>query len=165
MYDDAREFPLRPSLLSGQPAQSVWLAIVIMWLSLPPSAWTTWGRLDNNGQEREVWQLGWCGGAGKRGGSVLRVTGYVYLFHITVSGTLTGTGTQTIGSFLLRSRNADTEEFAVNLGKFLRWRKASLPPSFMGSSWCIALKHIGLKCSRVLCVWNNTDIFSSVLCY
>ena len=58
-----------------------------------------------------------------------------------------------------------TEEFAVNLGKFLRWRKASLPPSFMGSSWCIALKHIGLKCSRVLCVWNNTDIFCSVLCY
>jgi hypothetical protein len=63
-----------------------------------------------------------------RAGSLLRVTGYVYLFHITVSGTLIGTGTQAIRSlcccYLILIL---TEEFAVDLGKFLRWGKASFP--------------------------------------
>ena len=63
-----------------------------------------------------------------RGGSALRVPGYVYLFHIFVSGTLTGTGTQEIGSFCCgQVMLILTEEFAVDLGKLLRWGKASLP--------------------------------------
>jgi hypothetical protein len=54
-----------------------------------------------------------------RGGSVLRVTGYLYLFHITASGTLTGTGTQAIGSFCCGHVILIlTEDFAVDLGKF-----------------------------------------------
>ena len=43
------------------------------------------------------------------GGSVLRVTGYVYLFRVTVSGTRTGTGTQAVRSLSLLSCNTDTD--------------------------------------------------------
>jgi len=56
-----------------------------------------------------------------------------------------------------------TEKFAVDLGKCLRWGK--LPTPFLWPEMdVIRLKNTWLKCSRVLCVWDNTVTICCVLC-
>jgi hypothetical protein len=56
-----------------------------------------------------------------------------------------------------------SQEFAVDLGRFFALRKADRP-LFATSHRCVPFKkYMGLKCSCVLCVWDNTVIFCSVI--
>jgi hypothetical protein len=55
-----------------------------------------------------------------------------------------------------------TVEFAVDLGSGLRWRKPTSPCLRIVTD-LLQLKYTGLHCSRVLCMWDNTILFCSVL--